>query len=161
VSNGTTSPHSGQRFVLVAGSGSVGGVGVPSRYEVATLTGVYYGSEEAFIGDCLTSVVEEEGPSIKESFTPYKTRFLIKSLREVPSFNRFIEDLFIRYSIRKETSGSITLIGKDLDSFRSFYEELSAKILKPVAKELPDSRHLSQVIRQVVETRGLTQTRLE
>jgi len=136
------------------------GLGAPSKTEVGNLVGVYYGSDDYFIGDLLDSVTEEETDSVRDALTPYKRTFLIGSLKDVPSFNQFVEHLFTQYHIRKAETGSITLVGRDLDSFELLYSELSQKILKPMAKELPDKDYLFRKIKDVVEARGTAQTHL-
>jgi len=136
------------------------GVGVPSKYEVNVVTGAYYRSEDTLWADCLRTIIEEQGQSVKDSFTPYTQTFLVSGLKGVPAFTSFVEELLAKHHVVREESGSIVLIGRNLDSFRNFYEELSLRVLKPVAEELPNKTELLERIKSAIEGRGLKQTKL-
>jgi len=136
------------------------GVGVPSRYDVNAVTGAYYRSEKTLWGDCLKTVIEEQGQSVRDSFTPYRETFLVSGLKQVPAFTNFVEELLTKHHVAREKAGSIVLIGQDLDSFRNFYEELSSKVLRPVADELPNKDELLRKIKTAIEGRGLKQATL-
>ncbi len=135
------------------------GAGVPT-HDVTTLIAAYYGTEEAFILDCLRTLLEGEDSSVKDSFTPYKERFLIKSLREIQAFRMFLEELFVKYNIERGTAGSISLVGHKLESFKLFYEDFSAKILRPVAAGLPKEQEIVGIIKDAVEGKGVKQVKL-
>jgi hypothetical protein len=135
------------------------GSGVP-KYDVSTLIAAYYGTEEAFILDCLRTLLEGEDSSVKDSFTPYKEHFLIQNLREVQAFRVFLEELLQKHSIERGAAGSISLIGHKLESFRLFYEDFSAKILRPVAASLPKEQQIIEIIKDAVEGKGMKQRKL-
>jgi hypothetical protein len=137
------------------------GVGTPSRDEVDGLTGVYYGSEDALIGDCFRTISAEQGEVVTNTFNPYKKKFLISSLNDIPAFRQFLEEQIVRCHIVKAKAGSIALVGRDLQSFKMLYSELASKILEPLAKQLPNKIDLTKIIKEAVESKGkTTQTKL-
>lgn len=137
------------------------GVGVPSKYEVTSLTGAYYGSEDTLIKDSVRTMIDEQGEKVSASFTPYKESFLISGLNDVPAFRQFLNDALTRHEITKEKTGSIVLIGRNLDSFKQFYDELSINVLKPVADDLPNKPHLLEIIKNAVERKTSKQQKLK
>lgn len=136
------------------------GAGVPSKYEVTSLTGAYYSSEDALIKDSVRTMIDEEGEKVSASFTPYKESFLISGLNDVPIFRQFLDESLTRHGITKEKTGSIVLIGAKLDSFKQFYDELALKVLKPVADDLPNKPHLLEIIKNAVERKTSQQKKL-
>jgi hypothetical protein len=137
------------------------GVGAPSRYEIDSVTGVYYGSGDALLGDCFRTISAEQGETVTNTFTPYKQKFLVSSLNEIPAFRQFLEESLMKAHIVKAQTGSIVLVGRDLQSFKMLYAELASKILEPLARQLPNKLYLTKIIKEAVESKGkLSQTRL-
>lgn len=130
------------------------GVGAPSREEIDSVTGVYYGSEDALLGDCFRTIGAEQGEAVTNTFNPYKQKFLVTSLNDIPAFRQFLEEQFLKCHIVKAKAGSIALVGRDLESFKRLYSELSSKILEPLAKELPNKVDLTKIIKDAVESMG-------
>jgi hypothetical protein len=136
------------------------GVGAPSRYEFDGLTGVYYASDDSMWADCLRTHVEEQGETAKATFTPYRQQFLISGMNAVPAFRRFVDEMFLKYGLYREKANSLVLVGRDLESFKGFYAELSSKVLKPLVQQLPNRDELLKTIREVIEGEGRKQAKL-
>ena len=56
--------------------------------------------------------------------------------------------------IVRAKTGSIGLVGRDLQSFKMLYAELASKILEPLAKQLPNKPYLTRINKDAVEARG-------
>lgn len=82
-------------------------------------------------------------------------------MNAVPVFKQFLNEAFAGHDIAREKTGSIVLVGKDLDPFKEFYEEFSTKVLKPVADNLPNKPHLLKIIKDAIERKGLKQKKLD
>jgi hypothetical protein len=137
------------------------GVGAPSKYEIDSVTGVYYGSGDALLGDCFRTISAEQGETVTNTFNPYRQKFLISSLNDIPAFRQFLEEAFMKCHIVRAKTGSIALVGRDLQSFKLLYAELASKILEPLAKQLPNKLYLTKIIKDAVESKGkMTQVKL-
>lgn len=136
------------------------GLGAPSRFDVDSLIGAYYSSDTAFIKDCIYTAIEEQGDPMRDSFYPYKESFIVGGLNEVPSFEGYLDELFGKHSIKKDTSGSVTLLGSDMDSFKLLFDEIYEEILKPLAERLPNRKALLDKIRDAIVQTTTKQTKL-
>jgi hypothetical protein len=135
--------------------------GAPARNDVTTLVAAHYSSINPFLYDAIMTIEDQGGEEIADSIAPYRSRFLVKSMKDVPDLQPFLEELFTKYGVVYNPHGSVVLSSRERDTFAKLFSELSDKVLKPMATELPNRKILSAKVRTAIEGKGLKgQTKL-
>jgi hypothetical protein len=133
--------------------------GAPSRSDITTLVAAHYGNINTFLLDSLYTAILQE-PTIGDSLSAYRYKFLVNTIHDVPDFPDFLATLFHKYGVLYNRHGSVILSTRERNSFAKLFGELSKQVLQPMAMELPKKVELASKVRHAIEGKGSGQSKI-